>query len=219
MTIKNSLNKPIFGLIGAGGFGRETISFINNLKKKYEIYFVDNMIKSEKINDVKIISDDEFLNIKSNKKYFNISISNGKKREELSNHFKKNGAKPLTIFSKNSAIHEYNIIGDGCILCDYTVISPNAKIGNFVHVNRGAQIAHDTTIGNYVTFAPFASCNGNTIIEDYVYLGTGVIMRHGTPEKPLKIGKGSVIGMGAVVTKDVPPNVTVVGNPAKQLIK
>jgi acetyltransferase-like isoleucine patch superfamily enzyme len=72
-------------------------------------------------------------------------------------------------------------------------------------------------IGDYVTFAPRVHCNGNVHIEDHAYIGTGAILRQGTPDKPLIIGRGAVVGMGAVVTKDVAPNTVVVGNPAKIL--
>ncbi|MNN76015.1 2,3,4,5-tetrahydropyridine-2,6-dicarboxylate N-acetyltransferase [compost metagenome] len=56
-------------------------------------------------------------------------------------------------------------------------------------------------------------------IEDHVYIGTGAIIKQGTPERPILIGKGAVIGMGAVVTKSVAAGSVVVGNPAKPLRK
>lgn len=48
------------------------------------------------------------------------------------------------------------------------------------------------------------------IIEDNVFLGTGAIILKG-----VTIGRNSVVGAGAVVTKDVPPNSVVAGNPAR----
>tara|TARA_B100001059_G_C17828869_1_gene583279 strand:- start:1981 stop:2640 length:660 start_codon:yes stop_codon:yes gene_type:complete len=219
MTNVNSINKPIFGLVGAGGFGRESIDFINSLEEEYEVYFVDNAIKSEFINDIKVISDDEFIKINNTKKFFNVSIADVYKREEISIRFIENGLKPLSIFSNTSINYGYNKIGHGCIFSDYTIIAANTKIGNFVHLNRGVQISHDSSVGNYVTFNPNVTCNGNTIIDDFVYFGSGVTMIHGTNEKPLKIGKGSIIGMGSVITQDVPPNVTMFGNPARIIKK
>ena len=67
------------------------------------------------------------------------------------------------------------------------------------------------------TFAPAVKCNGNVHIGDHAYIGTGAILKQGTPDKPLRIGAGAVVGMGAVVTKDVPDGVTVIGNPARPL--
>ena len=74
-------------------------------------------------------------------------------------------------------------------------------------------------IGDFVTFAPGVMCNGNVQIENHVYIGAGAILRQGTKSKPLVIGEGAIVGMGAVVTKDVLPNTTVIGNPARILRK
>ena len=70
-----------------------------------------------------------------------------------------------------------------------------------------------------MTFAPAVRCNGNIVIEDHAYIGTGAVIKQGQPDRPLVIGRGAVVGMGAVVTKNVPPGVTVVGNPARPLVR
>jgi acetyltransferase-like isoleucine patch superfamily enzyme len=74
-------------------------------------------------------------------------------------------------------------------------------------------------VGDFVTLAPSAKCNGNVILCDHAYIGTGAVLKQGAPGAPLVIGEGAVVGMGAVVTKSVPPGVTVVGNPARPLVK
>src|SRR3546814_1294848 len=99
------------------------------------------------------------------------------------------------------------------------VCSSDLKIGLGFHANIYSYVAHDSVIGDYVTFAPGVMCNGNVMIEDHAYLGTGAIIRQGEPGRPLVIGRGAVVGMGAVVTKNVAPGATVVGNPARPLEK
>lgn len=53
--------------------------------------------------------------------------------------------------------------------------------------------------------------------SDDVYIGSGAQIRSGTPEKPIVIGAGAFIAMGAIVVKDVPPGVRVAGNPARPM--
>lgn len=111
------------------------------------------------------------------------------------------------------------VIHSGAILAPFVTITSNVRIGKNFHANIYCYVAHDCVIGDFVTFAPAVRCNGNVVIEDHAYIGTGAILKQGRPDKPLVIGRGAVVGMGAVVTKDVPPGVTVVGNPARPLIK
>jgi len=105
----------------------------------------------------------------------------------------------------------------GGIFCGFTSLTADVRIGQHFHANIYSYVAHDCIIGDYVTLAPRACINGNTIIEDDVYIGTGAILKQGTPDKPLRIGQGAIIGMGAVVTKDIAPGAVVVGNPARPL--
>ena len=53
-----------------------------------------------------------------------------------------------------------------------------------------------------------------TVVEDEASIGANATIVCG-----ITIGKGATVGAGAVVTKDVPPGVTVVGNPARELVK
>ena len=210
------MNK-IFGLVGAGGYGREIISYIKNSSDIYEVYFIDKNIKKNNINGINVIEEKDFLNIESDNKFFNISIADSIKREEISLRFLENGISPLELHSKTFINHEHNELDIGSVFSDFTIMSPNVKIGKFFHANRFSQIGHDSIIGDYVTFAPHVNCNGNVHIEDFVYIGTGAIIKHGTEEKPITIGRNSIIGMGAVVTKSVPSDTTVIGNPARDI--
>ena len=101
----------------------------------------------------------------------------------------------------------------------FVTVTSNIRIGKHFHANLYSYVEHDCVIGDYVTFAPAVKCNGNIVIEDHAYIGAGVIIKQGKRGQPLVIGKGAVVGMGAVVTKDVPAGATVVGNPARFLVK
>ena len=108
-------------------------------------------------------------------------------------------------------------IGEGAVLCDGVVITDDVRIGRHFLANPNACVMHDCTIGDFVTLAPGATVNGNVEIGDGAYVGAGAVIKQGAPGRPRRIGAGAVIGMGAVVTRDVGPGETVVGNPARPL--
>ena len=123
----------------------------------------------------------------------------------------------VSVIADTARLRGRSHVGEGAILCDGAVITDGARIGRHFHANLHAYVAHDCTVGDFVTLAPRASVNGNVVLEDDVYVGTGAVLRQGTADKPLTIGRGAVIGMGAVVTRDVAAGETVVGNPARPM--
>lgn len=216
--------KEIFGLYGAGGFAREVMPFVtecvhfvkqSSCDEKKKIFFVETDPKKQEVNGYSLISEHEFFGIECKERYFNIAIADSAAREMIASECIAKGAKPVSILSPQSIIYDSNEIGEGAIICAYSVITSNAKIGKFFHSNIYSYVAHDCVIGDYVTFAPNVHCNGNVHIHNHAYIGTGAIIKQGSSSKPLVIGEGAVVGMGAVVTKDVAPFTTVVGNPAK----
>ena len=106
-------------------------------------------------------------------------------------------------------------LGVGAVLSPFVTLTSNVRIGRHFHANLYSYVEHDCVVGDFVTFAPRVHCNGNVVIEDHAYIGTGAILKQGQPGKPLVIGRGAVVGMGAVVTKSVAAGATVVGNPAR----
>jgi acetyltransferase-like isoleucine patch superfamily enzyme len=104
-------------------------------------------------------------------------------------------------------------------LCPFVTLTSNVTIGKNFQANIYSYVGHDCTIGENVTFAPGVKCNGNVVIEDNVYIGTGAIIFQGKQGKPLRIGEGAVIAAGSVVTKSVPKGMTVFRSPAIQFTK
>lgn len=213
----------IYAIVGAGGFGREVVPLVREMltsvsESEVQIVFVDDNQSEKNINGFSVIDTNEFFSM-DGEKFFNITIANSKVRQEIAERFIAAGIKPFSISAMNSISLSHNVVGEGAVFCPFTTVTANAKIGKFFHANIYSYIAHDCVIGDYVTFAPNVQCNGSVVIEDHAYIGTGAMIRQGTPERPLVIGEGAVVGMGSVVTKSVAPYTTVFGNPAKPLNK
>lgn len=214
------MNK-VYAVYGASGCGRSLMPIARECISTSEtIYFIDDgLITEQQINGYKAVNYDMFKSIESIEKYVLIAIANSNIRQKIAEKIINDDIKLWTVQSHSTVIMDEVMIGAGAALSPFVTIGANVKIGKCFHANLYSYIEHDCVIGDYVTFAPRVSCNGNVHIHDHAYIGTGAVIRQGTPDKPLIIGKGAVVGMGAVVTKDVPAGVTVVGNPAKVLVK
>ena len=209
-------------LYGCGGFGREVMPILKNLYPNDRNIFVvhkEFMPEQSSINSTEIISFEDFLDIPNHEKTISITIADPIKRSALSKEIDIHKITRKTIISKNSLIMDNIEISDGAIICPFVTLTSNISIGENFHANLYSYVAHDCIVGNNVTFAPSVKCNGNVIIEDNVYIGTGAIIKQGKPDKPLIIGKNAIISAGSYVTKNVDESTTVFGNPAQKLSK
>ena len=121
-------------------------------------------------------------------------------------------------------------IGRDCNICAHTFIENDVEVGNNVTIKCGVQLWDGIRVGNDVFIGPNVTfCNDlyprsgvrdsrrkllNTSIEDGASIGAGAVILPG-----ITIGRNAMIGAGAVVTKDVRSCATVVGNPAKEIMR
>ena len=208
--------------MGAGGFGREVMPLAVEMlqhrhpRGDFELVFVVESGATGMVNGHRVLSAEAFLSA-GGERHFNIAIADHQVRQRIAEAFLARGASPFSIQAASAVSLAHNDIGEGAILCPFVTITANATIGRFFHANLYSYVAHDCRIGDFVTFAPSVHCNGRVVIEDHAYIGTGAIIRQGSDERPIVIGRGAVVGMGAVVTRSVAPLATVVGNPAAPL--
>jgi len=218
------MTQPIYAVSGVGGCGRGVMPLVREQAQLLDmpldrLVFVDDDQRYKTINGYKVITFSQFTEVEASEHKVVIAIADSNVRKKQAERFSNYGIRPLSVTASNVVIMDDVQIGEGAILSPFVTLTSNIRIGQHFQANIYSYVEHDCMIGDFVTFAPGAKCNGNIVIEDHAYIGAGAVIKQGKPGKPLVIGAGATLGMGAVVTKSVPPGATVVGNPAKELIK
>lgn len=138
-------------------------------------------------------------------------------------------------------------IGDGTHVWHFSHIMPGAKIGNNCNLGQNTFVDNNAVIGNGVKIQNNVSVYNSVTVEDDVFIGpsvtfTNVINPRAFVERKhefkktlikkgasiganatimcgIEIGEYSMVGAGAVITKNVPPNMLVLGNPGRVISK
>jgi sugar O-acyltransferase (sialic acid O-acetyltransferase NeuD family) len=181
------------------------------------LVFIDDGATSAEVNGHPVLSYQEFLVRPASARFAALAIANSEIRERLAIRCRGDGVSAWHVRADNVVIMDDVELGEGAILSPFVTLTSNIRVGRQFHANLYSYVEHDCVIGDFVTFAPGVHCNGNIVIEDHAYIGSGAVIKQGRPGDPLVIGRGAVVGMGAVVTKSVPPGATVVGNPARSM--
>ncbi len=117
-----------------------------------------------------------------------------------------------TLIDPGSYVHPTARIGRGCVIYPQCFVGLNATLGDGVFMLSGCTINHDNVLEENVVAASKVTLAGFVHVEAGAYLGQCCTVR-----QYLRIGRNAMIGMGAVVVKNVEPNAVMVGNPARKL--
>lgn len=204
-------------IIGARGFGREVynlyliskpmlrdvecIGFLDDNEHALDNYknyppivsSVENFIPQE--NDVFICA---LGDVKSKKKYTEIIRSKG--------------GKFISLIHPGAEIGVNTIIGAGCIVRTPCSISCDITIGDFVTIMGYSVLGHDCKVNDWAHLGAYSFLGGFSEIGESVTLHPGTRI---LPHK--KVGNKAIVGAGSVVLRNVKPNTTVFGAPAKKV--
>lgn len=205
-------------IIGAGGVGKETawiVEQINMKKKTYNILgFIDDNeeLRNKLINGYRVLGGIKYLFENECNHEIVIAIANYKIKRDIVSKLKNKGFNYSTLIHPSLNIPSSVKIGEGTIIYEGVIISPNVSIGNHVIVSPKSGIGHESIIKDYVSVLWNVSVSGNNLIEEGVLLGSG-----STIIQNLKIEREAIVGAGAVVINNIESKKTVVGIPAKEI--
>lgn len=112
--------------------------------------------------------------------------------------------------SNDSTIGSTGTIGEGSVIFPGARVTTNVRIGRHVHLNTNSTVGHDSVLHDYVAVHPGANVAGDVTLGVGALIGTNASINQG-----LRIGARSIVGAGAAVVHDVPPDTVVTGVPAR----
>ena len=114
-----------------------------------------------------------------------------------------------TIVHPTAAVSASSSIGHGCILLAHVALTAAVRVGAHVAIMPHVTLTHDNVIDDFATLASGVRLGGGARVERAAYLGAGALIRENRT-----VGAFSLVGMGAVVTQDVPARQVWAGVPA-----
>ena len=207
-------NKKIL-ISGTGGFSKEVLCIIIDLgliERFAGFIEPDSIIKSGEI-PLKILSYPVFPYsfVKSEEHIVSLAIGDSQIREKILSQLPSN-LEYISLIHPSVIVSKWVEIGRGAIVCAGSILTCDIKIGDFVQINLNTTIGHDCKIGDFFTTAPNVNISGNCFLGNHIYCGTSSSVKQG-----ISICDNVVIGMGAVVTKNIYESGIYVGIPASKI--
>lgn len=210
--MKSTLKKPV-AIVGYSGHayviidillsaGRLVTAYCDQEVKEFNPYHLNYLGKeSDVINKLKKFD------------YFACVGHNGI-REKIHTNLSQFLGNPINAIHPSAVISASVKMGDGIMIAANATLNPLVELGKGVICNTSTSIDHECKIGDFCHIAPGAVLCGNVTIGRNTFIGANSVIRQG-----INIGNNVLIGAGTVVIKDIPDNATVIGNPARSLVK
>lgn len=209
----------ILGIYGAHGLAQEVhiiAKKINRLQERWtDIVYLDDINEISAVDGNAVYTFADFLErYPKNELEVVIAVGEPAVRELLYRRVTEQQIPLATLIHPGVYIDETTQIGRGVVICEGATITSHVQIGDNVYVQAHAVIGHDIQIGKHTVIGSNCQIGGADVIGERVFMG----FLSGTTDH-ISIGNDVIISAGAIVFKDLPDEVVVVGNPARVMKK
>ena len=206
-------------IFGVGGMGRDTLWLaqrINQVKPTWNILgFLDDSpaAQGKTINGCPVLGTIEAVAAYPNA-YLVCAIGSSAVRRRLTEKMKalNPAARFATLIDPDAIVADTAEIGQGVVICARNYVSVNSTVRDHCLIGAGCTVGHDAVLDEFVTLYPGVNVSGNTHLGEESEMGTGSQIIQG-----LAVGARTIVGAGATVVRDLPPDCTAVGVPAKPI--
>lgn len=202
-------------LVGAGNFGREALAWALDVpadRRDWEIAgFLDDRpnVLDGFDTPVKIVGSPTTYKPSDDEVFF-CTIGDSRARLTVCRDLESRGYRFASIIHPTAVIGPRCEIGDGTILCPYTIVTTDVRIGSHCLLNLASTVGHDSVLGDGCTLSDHCDVCGRVTLGEAVHMGS-----HASVIPGVTVGDGAILGAGAVAVRDVQPGSTVLGVPAR----
>jgi sugar O-acyltransferase (sialic acid O-acetyltransferase NeuD family) len=143
-----------------------------------------------------------------------VAIGNNAVRLNKTQLLQRIGAKVVTLIHPKAIISQFSFVGIGSFVGAGSVIQVDAEVGDACIINTNAVIEHDCIIKDGVHLSPLCALAGGVTVSYRSWIGIGASVK-----QLVQISKDVTVGAGSVVVRDITSGLTVVGNPARPILK
>lgn len=204
-------------IIGAGGFGRETVWLTERINEKRRTWKIKGFIDDNEslwgtvCSGHPVLGGLSYLQESDHEVWCVCAVGSAAVRKKIIERFHKAvHIHFATLIDPKADISGRVSVGEGSIICAGCIITVDICIGRHNIINLGCTIGHDAVLADFVTLYPNVSVSGQVEIGECTEIGTGADLIQGK-----RIGMRTIIGAGTVVINDIADDCTAVGSPAK----
>lgn len=206
--------EPIL-IYGAGGLGKEVLSLVSALPQFEPRGFIDDGLRKDTmVKGLRVLGGLDVLNSFSTPVNLVIAIGDPAAKSILVKMIDPARVYYPVLIHPSVIIQDEGsvTVGEGSIITAGCILTTDIRIQSHVLINLNTTVGHDVAIGTFSSVMTGVNIAGSVKVGDGVLVGSGVNVLNG-----VTIGDFSKVGMGAVVIKNVEPETTVVGIPARKI--
>lgn len=205
-------------IIGAGGFGRELENWLDLVPIAERDWAINGFLHQGPNNLNEFPSDYHVMGDWSDFEFALtdlciIGVENYEWKRKIYQSLR-GRVEMMTFIHPTVTINKFVTVGEGSVIAPNALLSTNVKIGKCVTVNTATQLGHDVSVGNFSSIMANVDAGGFAEFDEDVFVGSKATI---LPKK--KIGYKATVGAGSVVIRNVKPETTVFGNPARRIAR
>lgn len=198
-------------IVGAGGHGRVVYDVVQAVYPGRAVVWHDDAWETlSTIPPVTRIEPVERLMNSSTPMDCFVAIGRASARMETLEALSARGHTVVAVVHPSAVVSPFARIETGAVVMAGAVVQTAVILERGGIVNTSASVDHDCHLGRGAHVAPGAHLAGTVTVGEQTWIGAGAVVREGTT-----IGARVMVGAGAVILRDIPDDVTVVGNPGR----